>query len=62
MSISRRKFLRNTSLYDDPNQQVNLAGRKEYREQAATLRQLLLKKMVEAGEPEAEIVPARLHP
>jgi hypothetical protein len=50
------------NLYDDPNQQVNLAGRKEYREQATMLRNLLLKKMVEAGEPEAEIVPASLYP
>jgi arylsulfatase A-like enzyme len=50
------------NMYDDPNQQVNLAARKEYREQAAMLRKLLLKKMAEAGEPEAEIVPARLYP
>lgn len=50
------------NLYDDPSQQVNLAGRKQYRKQAAILRKLLLKKMVDAGEPEAEIIPARLYP
>lgn len=50
------------NLFDDPNQQINLAGRKEYRAQADVLRRLLLKKMVEAGEPEAEIVSAHLYP
>ena len=50
------------NMLDDPNQQVNLAARKEFRDQAAILRKLLLKKMVEAGEPEAEIAPARLYP
>ena len=50
------------NLCDDPAQLVNLAGRKEYREQAAQLRALLKKRMVEAGEPEAEITPARLYP
>ena len=49
------------NLFDDPNEQVNLVARKEYSEQAAILRKLLLKKMVEAGEEEAEIVPARLY-
>ncbi len=50
------------NLFDDPSQQVNLAGRTAYRDQAIVLRKLLLKKMVEAGEPEAEIVPAHLYP
>ena len=50
------------NMFDDPNQQVNLAGRKEYREQASALRELLLKKMIEAGEAQAEIAPAALYP
>lgn len=50
------------SLADDPYQQVNLAGRQEYREQAAMLRQLLRKRMAEAGEQVAEITPAYLYP
>ncbi|MEO6923975.1 MAG: sulfatase-like hydrolase/transferase [Bryocella sp.] len=49
------------NLFDDPNQQVNLVGRKEYRDKSAMLRDLLLKKMVEAGEAVAEIVPAHLY-
>lgn len=50
------------NLADDPAQQVNLIGRQEYREQAAKLRELLLKKMAEAGEEPAEITPAHLYP
>jgi len=50
------------NLADDPYQQVNLAGRQEYRDQAAALRQLLLQRMSEAGEEAAEITPARLYP
>jgi arylsulfatase A-like enzyme len=50
------------NLADDPFQQVNLAGRQEYREEAAKLRQLLLKRMSEAGEEPAEITPAHLYP
>ena len=50
------------NLFDDPAQQVNLAGRQEYRAQAETLRSLLLKKMAEAGERPAEIITARLYP
>lgn len=50
------------NLADDPYQQVNLAGRQEYREKAAELRALLLKRMVEAGEAPAEITPALLYP
>jgi arylsulfatase A-like enzyme len=45
----------------DPNELVNLAARKEYRQQAATLRELLKKLIVAAGEPEPEIVPAKLY-
>ncbi|MGH9588966.1 MAG: sulfatase-like hydrolase/transferase, partial [Terracidiphilus sp.] len=50
------------NLADDPYQQVNLAGRQEYREQATKLRELLLKRMIEAGEDPAAITPAHLYP
>ena len=50
------------SLADDPAEQVNLAGRKEYVAQASLLREELKKRMVAAGEQEAEITPARLYP
>lgn len=50
------------SLSDDPAQQVNLIARQEYRDDAAKLRNLLLKKMAEAGEDVAEITPAHLYP
>jgi arylsulfatase A-like enzyme len=52
-------------LYDqraDPHELVNLAGRQEYRSQASELSQQLKKLLVAAGEPEAEIVPAKLYP
>lgn len=52
-------------LYDllaDPHQLVNLAGRVETRKVAAQLRERLRARMVEAGEQEAEIVPAPLYP
>jgi arylsulfatase A-like enzyme len=52
-------------MYDqraDPHELVNLAGRKEYSEIAATLRDELKKLMVEAGEAEPEIVSAKLYP
>jgi hypothetical protein len=41
---------------------VNLAGRQEYRSQASELSQQLKKLLVAAGEPEPEIVPAKLYP
>jgi arylsulfatase A-like enzyme len=50
------------NLVDDPYQQVNLAGREEYRKQAAKLRALLLNRMNDAGEDAAEITPAHLYP
>ncbi len=50
------------NLADDPYQQVNLAGRQEYRQKAAELRALLLTRMTEAGEEAAEITPAHLYP
>ena len=50
------------NLADDPYQQVNLAGRQEYRDESAKLRALLLKHMSEAGEDPAEITPAHLYP
>jgi len=52
-------------LYDqraDPYELVNLAGRKEYRQTAAQLREQLKKRIVAAGEPEPEITPAPLYP
>ena len=52
-------------LYDqraDPHELVNLAGRQEYRSQASELSQQLKKLLVAAGEPEPEIVPAKLYP
>jgi hypothetical protein len=52
-------------MYDqrnDPYEQTNLAGRKEFRKQADELRDRLNKLMVAAGEPEPEIRAARLYP
>jgi len=52
-------------MYDlaaDPHQLVNLAGRREYRAMAARLRERLKVRMVEAGEAEPQIVPARFYP
>jgi arylsulfatase A-like enzyme len=49
-------------LYADPFELVNLAGRREYREIAAQLRERLKTLMVEAGEPEPKIEPARIYP
>lgn len=52
-------------LYDqrsDPHELVNLAGRKEYRAIADELGRQLRELMVQAGEAEPEIVPAKLYP
>jgi arylsulfatase A-like enzyme len=52
-------------MYDqraDPNELVNLAGRKEYRAKADELREELKKLLASAGENEPEIVPAKLYP
>ncbi len=52
-------------LYDqrnDPHELVNLAGRKEYRATADELGRQLKELMVQAGEAEPEIVPAKLYP
>lgn len=52
-------------MYDqraDPQELVNLAGRKEYREKANELREELKKLIVASGEPEPEIVEAKLYP
>lgn len=52
-------------LYDqrnDPHELVNLAGRKEYRAVADELREQLKKLVVESGDPEPEIAPAKLYP
>ncbi len=52
-------------MYDernDPYELVNLAGRKEYRKKADELREELRQLMIAAGEPETEIVPAKLYP
>ena len=52
-------------MYDlraDPDQMINLAGRKEYRAKADELRQQLIKLIVAAGEQVPNIVPAKLYP
>src|SRR5262249_21376676 len=52
-------------MYDqraDPHELVNLAGRMEYRQKADELREQLKKLLVAAGEPEPEIVEAKLYP
>jgi arylsulfatase A-like enzyme len=52
-------------MYDqrnDPHELVNLAGRKEYRETADALCEQLKKQIVESGEPEPQIVTAKLYP
>jgi arylsulfatase A-like enzyme len=52
-------------LYDllaDPDQLLNLAGRRETREISTQLRERLLARMAEAGEARAEIAPAPLYP
>jgi arylsulfatase A-like enzyme len=52
-------------MYDqgnDPHELVNVAGRKEYRAEADELRERLKKLIVASGEPEPEIVPAKLYP
>jgi arylsulfatase A-like enzyme len=52
-------------MYDqraDPHELVNLAGRKEYRVKADELREQLKKLLAYAGEPEPEIVTAKLYP
>ncbi|HVU46497.1 MAG TPA: sulfatase-like hydrolase/transferase [Terracidiphilus sp.] len=52
-------------MYDqgnDPHELVNVAGRKEYRSKAEELREQLKKLIVASGEPEPEIVPAKLYP
>jgi arylsulfatase A-like enzyme len=52
-------------MYDqrnDPHELVNLAGRKEYRAIADELRDQLKKLIAESGEPEPEIVRAKLYP
>jgi arylsulfatase A-like enzyme len=46
----------------DPNELVNLAARKEYRQHAAELREELKRLIVAAGEPEPEILPAKFYP
>lgn len=45
----------------DPSEIVNLAARKEYREQADVLRDELKQLIVASGEPEPEIIPASLY-
>jgi arylsulfatase A-like enzyme len=46
----------------DPHELVNLAGRQEYKAKAEELRAQLKKLIVAAGEPEPEIVTAKLYP
>jgi arylsulfatase A-like enzyme len=52
-------------MYDqrnDPNELVNLAGRKEYRQVADELGERLKKLIVATGEPAPQIAPAKLYP
>ncbi len=52
-------------MYDqraDPQELVNLAGRKEFRKEAAELREELKRLIIASGEPEPEIIPAKLYP
>lgn len=52
-------------MYDqrnDPYELVNVVGRQEYRAQAEELRGQLKELIAVSGEPEPEIVPARLYP
>ncbi|MGC1187419.1 MAG: sulfatase-like hydrolase/transferase [Candidatus Acidiferrales bacterium] len=56
---------REYQMYDqraDPSELVNLAGRQEYRAKADELREELTKLLAAAGEPMAEIQPAKLYP
>ncbi|HVJ07207.1 MAG TPA: sulfatase-like hydrolase/transferase [Acidisarcina sp.] len=50
------------NLYQDPAELVNLAGRQEFKQQAAMLREELKKRLLAAGEQECEITPATLYP
>lgn len=52
-------------LYDlrnDPNEIVNLAGRNDTKEIAARLRERLIARIVENGEPKPQITPAKWYP
>ena len=52
-------------LYDlrsDPNEIVNLAGRSDMKEISAKLRERLIARIVEAGEPKPVITPAQYYP
>ncbi|MDE3199074.1 MAG: DUF4976 domain-containing protein, partial [Acidobacteriota bacterium] len=52
-------------LYDlrnDPNEIVNLAGRKDMQEISKELRERLIARIAENGEPRPEIVPAKWYP
>lgn len=49
------------NLRTDPDQQVNLVGRKEYKGKAAELRQRLTNAMLAAGEPLPKIIEAKLY-
>jgi len=64
-AFSAAKTYTEYQIYDqraDPNELVNLAGRKEYRIKADELRDQLKNLLIAAGEPEPEIVPAKLYP
>ncbi|HWF48601.1 MAG TPA: sulfatase-like hydrolase/transferase, partial [Bryobacteraceae bacterium] len=61
-SSSRYEEYQLYNLYSDPHQLVNLAGRRETREISSVLRERLRKKMLEAGEEAAEIIPKPLYP
>lgn len=61
-SSSRYEEYQLYNLYSDPHQLVNLAGRRETREISSVLRERLRKRMLDAGEESAEIVPKPLYP
>ncbi|TAK20489.1 MAG: DUF4976 domain-containing protein [Chloroflexota bacterium] len=46
-------------LFADPHERYNLIGRADYAEIAAELRARLIRRIVEAGEPASEVVPAK---
>jgi arylsulfatase A-like enzyme len=55
--VYQERYLYN--LDADPHERINLVGRPDHAEIAARLRERLIARMVEAGEPAPEIVPAK---
>jgi arylsulfatase A-like enzyme len=50
------------NLATDPHQLLNLAGREETREKASELRERLVERIQDAGEPKPSITPCRFYP